>query len=336
MLLPRLLSLRSWRVSFQPRSQKTEWVAAACGQTAWVAAGMGGGGMRGGIGAGVGIGIDILGGEQQSNSPPPGQPATKATRKPTPKPKPANTPTVSQTFIGKPDAIAHNPLHHGGNLGNVDNHQPVTIEMSNKFFERRYYSDQNHSWFWYDLPVDTPKSLTDVFTCPVDSDDCHRSPGGPIADGPGDGDSGGMATTPPPVDCKKTLISRHAYSVCVPGFWNVQTDNYYCCPPDKKIYITSTKQKTKQACGDNAGTGNSNANEPPAIPTAGPDCTPNEAVNPPMVVTFCNGFNWVTRTYPMLKCPGGAELPQNNFTETAGGACGSGQSEPTFTPGKCP
>jgi hypothetical protein len=152
--------------------------------------------------------------------------------------------TVSQpvqqgnTFVGKPDNVAHNPLRTGGDLGRMHNHQPVVIEKYGRQFRRSYYSTAIGgvpAWYWYDTPllVDDPiiRTLREIPVCDGDTEKCNPRP--VIADGP----QGPTTNVPQQTTYIETetkcpdgiLRARAAWTDCVDGNVVIKAKDYYFC-----------------------------------------------------------------------------------------------------------
>jgi hypothetical protein len=133
--------------------------------------------------------------------------------------------------------------------------------------------------------------------------------------------------TPCPV---KVLAARHAFSVCIAKVWNVRTDNYYCCPPDKTLYIETTNTPTKHECEPGVAPGRAGWAIVLPFPEAPRPCV-GEEIEEPITVSFCNGHNWVTRVYSVVKCEK-TQYTNGYQSETVGGVCPD--KDPPYTPNK--
>jgi hypothetical protein len=126
-----------------------------------------------GIGTGIGIGIGIGVGRAIEDSQ---QQQTPATRKPATKPDPG----AGLTFNGKPDGVAFNPAHTGGDTANQVNHKNVLVLRDGDYFKRGYYSASKKggdpNWYWYETAMsrDDPiiPTIPYVASCGRDSDAC--------------------------------------------------------------------------------------------------------------------------------------------------------------------
>ena len=79
---------------------------------------------------------------------------------------------------------------------------------------------------------------------------CEDDKGAVVAGGEKPPDDPPGISTQPPNNCVRwVLVAKHAYSVCIEKKWNVRTNTYKCCPPDKTIYMTTENAPTAQEIG---------------------------------------------------------------------------------------
>jgi len=151
------------------------------------------------------------------------------------------------SFAGKPETVAHNPLHNDGQLGKATDHKPQTIEKYGKYYTRSYYSTTTEgetTWYWYDVPLNVVPPVTNIPVCNGDTDDCPAPQPPVLADDKPKlkeekGDDKKEEKKPKTLqqiveeECPGgTVVAGHAYSVCVGKTWHVVSYDTFVCPPN--------------------------------------------------------------------------------------------------------
>ncbi len=114
----------------------------------------------------------------------------------------------SNTYVGKPDFVTHNPAHEAGALGAAFAHRSLVVRKDGKLYERSYYyvlTDSGPRWYWYDrrLAADdlALERLQFIPDCSDRSDNCGGMGGRPpllatVAPTPAPGDPEGGIDLP--------------------------------------------------------------------------------------------------------------------------------------------
>ena len=299
------------------------------------------------VGIGIGVGGRIL--RELSRPPQPvvvapaDAPAVRNTRKIEPKKKAVRAEPVGKDktpvvrFVGKPDQVPHDPNHHDGKLGDLNDHKQLVVSKDGSYFTRHYYytrTGEQRTWFYYDVPLDGKNiaKLKDVPNCRESDDDCDEPP--PVIN---------VDDKPPelPSDVAKLyenpcengeLIAGRAYSICVANkdgnsTWHVRSDDAYMCPDGTtKTYRTvDTDTGTPCSGARPATTGIAMKLEQDA------KCTPLQNTNPLRFFESweCVGQRWRVTRYDIKTCTppdsrrfiGPASTPPPPNPNTDAGAC---------------
>jgi hypothetical protein len=235
-------------------------------------------------------------------------------------------------FDGKPNAVAHNPLHDSGSLGSSADHKALIIEKYGKYYTRNYYKatiDNRPVWYWYDTPSpvappDGPPGSIPV--CSGDTDDCPRPTPPTLAvdqpklpdqkEKPNDGEKKEqkkltLAETVEELCPGGKVVAGHAYSQCVGGFWHVVSYDTFFCPSNESYKRLKTLDlPTTQPCTQVYEPGGDLINPKGDCQRIVPD--PDA---PPVVVITCVDNRIQKGKWSRAHCEPGGELRLDKYME---------------------